>query len=113
MLPPPLGVRLCCGLLAASLGTLPAGAAAAELPQDYGGRCPHLAVSNDQGECGIGAVVPWAGKLWFLTYAPHRPLGSDDGLYEVDASLALTRRRSPRSTNGPSPAAGPAAFARW
>ena len=23
---------------------------------------PHLAVFNPYGECGIGAVVPWAGK---------------------------------------------------
>ncbi len=61
-------------------------------PPCYGGRYPHLAVSNEQGECGIGAVVPWAGKLWLLTYAPHRPLGSDDGLYEVDPSLRIVRR---------------------
>jgi hypothetical protein len=69
-----------------------------EGPQSFGGRYPHLAVSNDQGECGIGAVVPWAGKLWFITYAPHRPLGSDDGLYEVDESLRMTRR--PESVGG-------------
>ena len=28
---------------------------------------PHLAVFNAYGECGIGAVVPWADKLWFIT----------------------------------------------
>jgi hypothetical protein len=67
-------------------------------PVSFGGRYPHLAVSNEQGECGIGAVVPWAGKLWFITYGPHLPLGSDDGLYEVDQSLALTRR--PESVGG-------------
>ena len=67
-------------------------------PPSFGGRYPHLAVSNAQGECGIGAVVPWAGKLWFITYGPHLPLGSDDGLYEVDDSLALTRR--PESVGG-------------
>ena len=27
-------------------------------PVSFGGRYPHLAVSNAQGECGIGAVVP-------------------------------------------------------
>ena len=67
-------------------------------PPSFGGRYPHLAVSNAQGECGIGAVVPWAGRLWFITYGPHLPLGSDDGLYEVDDSLALTRR--PESVGG-------------
>jgi hypothetical protein len=70
----------------------------ADEPPSYGGRYPHLAVSNNQGECGIGAVVPWAGKLWFITYAPHAPLGSDDGLYEVDHSLRLVRR--PESVGG-------------
>jgi hypothetical protein len=64
----------------------------------YGGRYPHLAVSNAQGECGIGAVVPWADRLWFITYGPHLPLGSDDGLYEVDDALAITRR--PESVGG-------------
>jgi hypothetical protein len=96
--PPRLASRSCglliAGLLIAGLGTLPA----AEPPRDYGGRYPHLAVSNAQGECGIGAVVPWAGRLWFLTYGPHLPLGSDDGLYEVDAALAITRR--PESVGG-------------
>lgn len=62
------------------------------IPVEFGGRYPHLAVSNAQGECGIGAVVPWAGRLWFVTYAPHAPLGSDDGLYEVDDALGITRR---------------------
>ena len=67
-------------------------------PVSFGGRYPHLAVSNAQGECGIGAVVPWAGKLWFITYGPHLPLGSDDGLYELHESLALARR--PESVGG-------------
>ena len=26
-------------------------------------------------ECGIGAVIPWADKLWMVTYAPHKPRG--------------------------------------
>lgn len=44
---------------------------------------PHLAVFNGLNECGIGAVVAWAGKLWYLTYAPHRPFGSTDKLYAL------------------------------
>lgn len=69
-------------------------------PPSYGGRYPHLAVSNDQGECGIGAVVPWAGKLWFITYAPHAPAGSDDGLYEIDDLFNLELVRRPESVGG-------------
>ena len=38
----------------------------------------------DSSECGIGAVVPWAGKLWMVTYAPHKPLGSDHKLYSIE-----------------------------
>ena len=68
-------------------------AAAESAPREFGGRYPHLAVSNKQGECGIGAVVPWAGRLWFITYGPHLPNGSDDKLYEVDAALGITSRR--------------------
>ncbi|HVW58966.1 MAG TPA: hypothetical protein VHC48_02985, partial [Puia sp.] len=30
------------------------------------------------GEDGIGAVVPWAGRLWLITYSPHCPNGSAD-----------------------------------
>src|SRR5215211_2062700 len=50
-------------------------------PLQVSGIYPHLAVFNDTGstqdnECGIGAVVPWAGKLWLITYPPHRRTGS-------------------------------------
>ncbi len=41
-------------------------------------------------ECGIGAVVPWAGKLWMVNYAPHMPRGSEHKLYSVDEDLQLT-----------------------
>ncbi|MHB8866043.1 MAG: hypothetical protein ACYC6N_26985 [Pirellulaceae bacterium] len=55
----------------------------------FGGIYPHLAGFNSQGECGTGAVVPWAGKLWWVTYSPHMPQGSDDKLYAIDESLDL------------------------
>ncbi len=41
-------------------------------------------------ECGIGAVVPWAGKLWIITYAPHRPEGSEHKLYSLDDRMRMT-----------------------
>ena len=41
-------------------------------------------------ECGIGAVVPWADKLWMITYAPHKPKGSDHKLYSIDQNLTMT-----------------------
>ena len=44
---------------------------------------PRLAYYNNEGECGTGAVVPWADRLWVITYGPHLPNGSSDKLYEV------------------------------
>ena len=62
------------------------------------GNYPHLTVYNQYGECGIGAVVPWAGKLWFMTYPPHYPEGSEDKLYTVDENLKMELR--PESVGG-------------
>ena len=53
---------------------------------------PHLAFYNSQGECGTGAVVLWAGKLWAITYSPHFPKGSDDKLYEITPNLDINIR---------------------
>ncbi len=63
---------------------------------------PHLALFNDRssglcvggtsgdgGEGGIGAIVPWAGQLWMVTYSPHCPNGSSDKLYSIDKKLTL------------------------
>ncbi len=59
---------------------------------------PHLAMFNSQNECGTGAVVPFAGRLWVVTYSPHQPGGSDDRLYEIDDQLNQTIR--PESIGG-------------
>ncbi len=61
-------------------------------PFQISGIYPHLAYYNNEGECGTGAVVPWAGKLWVITYGPHKPYGSSDKLYEISDDLALTIR---------------------
>lgn len=59
---------------------------------------PHLAMYNSQGECGTGAVVPFAGRLWVVTYSPHYPMGSDDKLYEITPGLEQIIR--PESVGG-------------
>ncbi|QUE53273.1 hypothetical protein KBB96_03765 [Luteolibacter ambystomatis] len=46
-----------------------------------------MACFNNEGECGTGAVVPWADRLWVITYAPHAPKGSSDKLYEITPDL--------------------------
>lgn len=58
-----------------------------EKPRQVSGIYPHLAMYNSQGECGTGAVVPWADRLWVITYSPHFPHGSDDKLYEITPNL--------------------------
>jgi hypothetical protein len=59
----------------------------AESPKSFSGVYPHLAYYNNEGECGTGAVVPWADKLWVITYGPHLPFGSSDKLYEITSNL--------------------------
>ncbi|MBX2878171.1 MAG: hypothetical protein KTR30_38985 [Saprospiraceae bacterium] len=56
-------------------------------PVQVSGIYPHLAHYNQEGECGTGAVVPWADRLWVITYAPHFPRGSSDKLYEITSDL--------------------------
>lgn len=56
-------------------------------PKEISGVYPHLAYYNNEGECGTGAVVPWAGSLWLITYGPHLPYGSSDKLYQVTANM--------------------------
>ncbi len=38
--------------------------------REIGGVYLHLACFNDGAECGIGAVVPWADRLWVPYAAP-------------------------------------------
>jgi len=67
-------------------------------PREISGIYPHLAMFNNEGECGTGAVVPWADRLWVITYAPHKPNGSSDKLYEITSDLQQIIR--PESIGG-------------
>jgi len=80
------------------------------MPVRISGIYPHLAVFNGAydaatgnwdgtgGECGIGAVVPWAGKLWMITYPPHHTHGGPDKLWAIDKDLKIEMR--PESVGG-------------
>jgi hypothetical protein len=70
----------------------------AEAPRAISGIHPHLAMFNGGNECGTGAVVPWADRLWVVTYSPHSPRGSDDKLYEITPDLRQIVR--PESIGG-------------
>ncbi|HQK94773.1 MAG TPA: hypothetical protein PLD23_14785 [Armatimonadota bacterium] len=76
-------------------------------PLQISGIYPHLAVFNqpddvadrtNHGECGTGAIVPWVGKLWVITYPQHKVTGSNDKLYEIAPDMSVTIR--PESVGG-------------
>jgi len=70
----------------------------ADAPREVSGIYPSLAMFNAENECGVGAVVPWADRLWVITYAPHEPYGSSDKLYEITPELQQIVR--PESVGG-------------
>lgn len=78
-------------------GLLVLGLAGCSAPQqtqkdNLSGIYPQLAFYNNEGECGTGAVVPWAGSLWAITYGPHLPFGSSDKLYQITPDKKMTVR---------------------
>ena len=81
----------------AGLGGFASGAEKNE-PVCIGGIYPSLAYYNGHGECGTGAVVPWAGSLWLVTYGPHCPVGGSDKLHQVTPDLRIFER--PESVGG-------------
>ncbi len=57
---------------------------------------PHLAQIADLGpprsEIGVGALMPWAGKLYVLNYSSHRrQTGTGTGLRVIESDLSMTR----------------------
>ncbi len=80
-------------ILLASLGCAQGPVPQPPGPPEFSGIYPHLAMFNNENECGTGAVVPWAGKLWAITYAPHAPKGSSDKLYEITPDLKQIVRK--------------------
>jgi hypothetical protein len=73
--------------------TAPAAAAEAKIDRpQFSGIYPHLAaLSGSYSECGIGAVVPWADRLWYVSYVAHKS-GEGVGLFEITPELKITRR---------------------
>lgn len=74
-------------------------------PVHVSGIYPHLTVFNSdpkrekpEPECGLGAVVPWAGKLWSMTYTSHALGKGNDKLFAVGPDMSLEMR--PESVGG-------------
>lgn len=65
-------------------------------PTVVSGVVPRLAMVADhepRTEAGVGAVMPWADRLWAVTYVAHTgKTGSGTGLYEITSDLALVKR---------------------
>ena len=78
------------GLLA--LGVVGCTAPQQTQKDNISGIYPKLAFYNNEGECGTGAVVPWPGSLWAITYGPHLPFGSSDKLYQITPDKKMTVR---------------------
>jgi hypothetical protein len=85
-------------LLLSVFSACSAGLLFAQEPRSVSGIYPSLAMFNNEGECGTGAVVPWAERLWVITYGPHLPFGSSDKLYEITPDLKQIVR--PESVGG-------------
>ncbi|MBN1510340.1 MAG: hypothetical protein JW955_26060 [Sedimentisphaerales bacterium] len=70
-------------------------------PVHVDGVFPNLTVmakgTGSSSEAGIGAVIPWAQKLWAVGYVAHIH-GQGLGLYEI--SEDMTMRRHPASVTG-------------
>jgi hypothetical protein len=73
----------------------------ANAPLQVKGVFPNLTVMADgigsDSEAGIGALIPWANKLWAVGYVSHIR-GKGLGLYEI--SEDMTMRRHPASVTG-------------
>ena len=64
-------------------------------PINVSGVFPQTAVKADhlpaRSETGIGALMPWADRLWFVTYVAHKSAsGGGTGLFYVDDDLTET-----------------------
>jgi len=70
-------------------------------PVQIGGVFPHMTVMVDgvgsRSETGIGAIIPWANRLWAIGYVAHIK-GQGIGLYEIRDDMSM--RRHPASVTG-------------
>ena len=63
----------------------------AQQPPEIKGVFPHLSIVSgykDRSEAGIGALVPWADKLWMVGYVAHIR-GTGLGLYEIGEDMSM------------------------
>lgn len=72
------------------------------LPENMSGVVPSLCLKAGLGpprsECGVGALMAWADRLWAVSYVSSlRDSGVETGLYEIDEHLRITKRPESRT----------------
>lgn len=68
--------------------------------REINGVFPNLTIlgpHKHRSESGIGALIPWADKLWMIGYVAHIH-GSRIGLYEISEDMSM--RKHPESVTG-------------
>ncbi len=71
-------------------------------PGNISGVVPSLCLKAGLGpprsECGVGALMAWADRLWAISYVSSlRNSGVETGLYEIDENLRITKRPESRT----------------
>ena len=65
-----------------------------DFPLGMNGIFPHLTATASSGpkrsESGTGALMPWADKLYMVSYLSVPGAGSGTGLYEIDENLQVS-----------------------
>lgn len=74
-------------------------------PPAFSGVQPHLAQVADLGpprsECGVGCLMPWAGKLYVLNYVSHRKdTGRGTSLRVIDPDMNMHMVEEARGVDG-------------
>eukprot|EP01079_Euglenida_sp_SAG-EU17-18_P004876 gene4876-5025_t len=75
---------------------------ASAILSSFSGIVPDLAVTADtapdvasglpkRSEAGVGALMPWADRLYMVSYLSVPGYGAGTGLYEIDQSLAMRK----------------------
>ncbi|MBN3583449.1 hypothetical protein JYB64_13705 [Algoriphagus aestuarii] len=65
-------------------------------PLQINGVFPHISVvgpsDKNRSESGIGALIPWADKLWMIGYVAHIQ-GSGIGLYAISEDMSMRKHQ--------------------
>ncbi|XP_035828517.1 uncharacterized protein LOC101845042 [Aplysia californica] len=73
-----------------------------DIPLHVNGIFPSITATASSGpkrsECGTGALMPWADKLYMVSYLSVPEGGNGTGLYEIDENFKMTKLREHNAT---------------